>query len=289
MKIDRPTAIDYWCNLFTPEGLRKLYLEPPEFAWVVKNWKVGGRLAGHAPDEFIRILDESGFAKAGIPTTKVYNYVGRHLVWDLRLEDVAPIVDRHPDRFFGLYGINPLLRMAGVRELEQAVREHNFIAALMHPHGFGLPPNSREWFPFYAKCVELDIPVFTLVGHAAEEMPSEPGRPLHLDDVALYFPELRIVGCSGWPWVEEMIAMSWKFRNVYYGTSQYAPRHWTKELRSFVAGRGAGKVLLGTGFPVLTHAQARAEVDEFGLTDSALRQLLSETAAKVFGSRLGAP
>lgn len=281
-----PGAIDYWCNLFTPAGLRKLYLEPEEFAWVVKTWKVGGRLAGQSVEDFLAMMDRTGFAKVGIPTTKVYNYVDRRLIWDLQLSDVAPIVDRHPDRLFGLFGVNPLRRMAGVRELEQAVREHNFIGAVLHPHGFGIAPNSREWFPYYAKCVELDIPVFTLVGHAAEEMPSEPGRPLHLDDVALYFPELRIVGCSGWPWVEEMLAMAWKFPNVFYGTSQYAPRHWTAELKEFVRRRGAGKVLFGTGFPVLTHEQGVDQVAELGLDEHARSELLSGAARRVFGARL---
>lgn len=274
-------AIDYWCNLFTPEGLRRLYMEPPEFAWVASQWKLGDRLAGHSVEDFTEVLDRAGFAMAGIPATKVANYVQRHLIWDLKVEDIAPIVDARPDRFFGLYGVDPLSRMTGVRELERAVRDHNFKGVVLHPHGFGLRPNAREWFPFYAKCVELDIPVFTLVGHAAEEMPSEPGRPIHLEDVALYFPELRIVGCSGWPWVEEMIAMAWKFPNVYYGTSQYAPRHWTPELQAFCRGRGSGKVLLGTGYPVLDHQQVRAQVAGLGLSEEAERNLLADVARKV--------
>ncbi|MBP5858544.1 amidohydrolase family protein [Marivibrio halodurans] len=279
-------AIDYWCNMFTPEGLKRLYLDPPEFSWPAQNWAIRDRLNGRSVDEFIAMMAETGFGRVGIPAGKVYNWRERHLVWNLGVEDIAPIVDRHPEHFFGLYGINPFLRMDGVRELESAVLDHNVIGAVMHPHGFGLPPYSSEWFPYFAKCVELDIPVFSLVGHAAEEMPSEPGRPLHLEQVALYFPELRIVGVSGWPWVDEMISMAWKFPNVFYGTSQYAPRHWAGELKSFVRRRGVGKVLFGTGFPVLDHADALVQIDELGLSDEARRALLSETAKTVFGSRL---
>lgn len=279
-------AIDYWCNLFTPEGLKRLYVDPPEFSWPAKQWGMSARLAGRSPEEFMGMMDETGFARVGLPATKVYNWRERHLVWDLGVEDIAPLVDRHPNRFFGLFGINPLSRMKGVRELERAVKEHNFIAAVMHPHGFGFPPNAPEWYPFYAKCAELDIPVFSLVGHAAEEMPSEPGRPLHLEQVALYFPELRIVGVSGWPWVDEMISMAWKFPNVFYGTSQYAPRHWTPELKAFARGRGRGKVLFGTGFPVLDHAEALQQVDELKLSEEARGLLLHGTAAKVLGARL---
>jgi predicted TIM-barrel fold metal-dependent hydrolase len=279
-------AIDYWCNLFTPDGLRRLYVEPPEFAWPAKAWSISGRLAGREIDEFIAMMDEIGFAKVGIPATKVYNWSERHLVWNLSVADIAPIIDAHADRFFGLYGINPFTRMNGVRELESAVKEHNVIAAVMHPHGFGLRPDAADWFPFYAKCAELEIPVFSLVGHAAEEMPSEPGRPLHLEQVALYFPELKIVGVSGWPWVDEMISMAWKFKNVFYGTSQYAPRHWPQELRSFANGRGRGKVMFGTGFPVLDHGEALDQIRELGLSQPAQDALLEGTARAVLGKRL---
>lgn len=283
--MNKPFAIDYWCNLFTPEGLKRLYVDPPEFAWPAQQWGVRDRLKGRSIEDFIEMMDKTKFARVGIPAAKVYNWSHRHLIWDLTVADIAPLVDRYPDRFFGLYGINPLLRMNGVRELESAVKNHNVRAAVMHPHGFGMAPNAADWFPYYAKCAELNIPVFSLVGHAAEEMPSEPGRPLNLEQVALYFPELRIVGVSGWPWVEEMISMAWKFPNVYYGTSQYSPRHWTAELKAFVRGRGRGKVLFGTGFPVLDHAEALVQIDELNLSPEARQALLEGTARKVLGDR----
>ncbi len=279
-------SIDYWCNMFTPEGLRRLYIEPPEFAWPAEQWAIRTRLSGRSIEEFIEMMGETGFARVGIPAGKVYNWRERHLVWNLGVNDIAPIIDRHPENFFGLYGINPFMRMDGVKELESAVQNHNVIGAVMHPHGFGMRPSEADWFPYYSKCAELGIPIFSLVGHAAEAMPSEPGRPLHLEQVALYFPELRIVGVSGWPWVEEMISMAWKFPNVYYGTSQYAPRHWTDELKSFVRGRGVGKVLFGTGFPVLDHVEALAQIDDLGLSDKARHALLNGTAQAVFGDRL---
>lgn len=281
------SAIDYWCNLFTPDGLRRLYVDPPEFSWVRETWKLGDRLRGHQPTEFSKVLEAAGFERVGIPAMKVYNTIERRLIWNIDVSDVSRIVDAYPNRFFGLYGVNPFDRMSGVREMESAVRENGFRAALLHPHGFGLNPGAREWFPFYAKCVELDIPVFTLVGHAAEQMPSEPGRPIYLEDVALHFPELRIVGCSGWPWVDEMIAMAWKFPNVFYGTSQYAPRHWPADLVKFANGRGIGKVMFGTGYPVLSHQEAIDQIGKLGLSDEARTALLEGTARTVLGYEQG--
>ena len=47
--------------------------------------------------------------------------------------------------------------------------------------GWGLPLNDRKFYPLYAKCAELGVPVSMQVGHSAEHMPNECGRPIHLD------------------------------------------------------------------------------------------------------------
>ena len=83
--------------------------------------------------------------------------------------------------------------MSAVRELETAVKEWGFAGASAFMW-LGHSLNHRDLFPFYAKCLELDIPIVLQSGHSAEQhVPSEMGIPIHLDDVALYFPDLRIV------------------------------------------------------------------------------------------------
>jgi uncharacterized protein len=45
--------------------------------------------------------------------------------------------------------------------------------------------------------------------------------------------------------------------------------------------RGTGKVLFGTDYPVLRHAEALAQVEAWGLGEEARTWLLRETARKV--------
>jgi predicted TIM-barrel fold metal-dependent hydrolase len=131
--------------------------------------------------------------------------------------------------------------------------------------------------------VELDVPVVMQVGHSAEFMPSELARPMYIDDIALYFPELRIVGAhTGWPWLEEMIAMAWKHPNVYLGTSAHAPKYWDKSMIAFLNTRGKGKVLWATDWPVLLHKESLEQVEELNLREDAKVQLLREAAIRVF-------
>ena len=64
-----------------------------------------------------------------------------------------------------------------------------------------LPPNDKLYYPLYVKCIERDIPFCTQVGHTGPLMPSEPGRPVpYIDEVALTFPELRIVWNKSEAW-----------------------------------------------------------------------------------------
>jgi predicted TIM-barrel fold metal-dependent hydrolase len=79
-----------------------------------------------------------------------------------------------------------------------------------------------------------------------------------------------------------MIAMAWKHANVYISTSAHLPRYWDQSLVRFLNSRGKGKVMFGTDFPVLTQAQALADVQEMDLKPEARKALLHDTAAKVF-------
>src|SRR5690606_15137560 len=117
------------------------------------------------------------------------SYQTKAMVWDIQEEEVAAAVSRFPGRRYGLAGFNPMEKMEGVRRVERAVRELGFKGVYVHTYGFGIPLNDRLYYPLYAKCVELGVPVSMQVGHSAERMPSEFGRPIHMDNIALDFPE----------------------------------------------------------------------------------------------------
>lgn len=278
-----PGAIDVWCNLFTAAAIQKYWLETKELAEIVSWWRLEERMRGYSPKDFVALMDEVGVEKVCIPAIRMRSFQSGEMLWDMSLKEVANVMQAYPERFLGLVGINPLKRMEGVRELEMAVRELGFKGAHIHAYGFGLPINDRAFFPFYAKCVELDVPVEMQVGHSAEPMPSALARPILIDDIALYFPELRIIGGhTGWPWGEEMIAMAWKHRNVYIATSAHAPRYWDPSLVRFINTRGQDKVLYGTDYPVLGHKESLEQIEALNLRDEPKRKLLSDNALRVF-------
>ena len=277
-------AIDILCNDFTPAGIRKNYLENEEehsrFAQVGRVRQV----ASYEVPEFIARMDRLGVERVFVCAIKTWSVQQQKLLEHSTNEEVIAVKEQAPDRLYGLFGINVHQRMKGVAELERVVREHAFVGAHLHPHGFGLPPDHAYYFPYYAKCQELGVPVIVSTGHTLDLMPNDPGRPMHLDKVALYFPDLAIV-CThtGWPWVEEAIALAWKHPNVFLGTSAYAPKYWKAEMVRFINSHGRDKCMWGTDFPLIDHGESLAQIGELGLRDASLEKFLHANAARVFG------
>lgn len=207
-------------------------------------------------------------------------------------DEVAGWVATHPDRFAGLATVNLDQPMAAVRELRRCVRELGFRGLRVVPWLWDAAPTDRRYYPLYAACVDLGVPFCTQVGHTGPLRPSETGRPIpYIDQVALDFPELVVVcGHVGYPWTTEMIAVARKHENVYIDTSAYTSARLPAELVEFMRTRtGTRKVMFGTNYPMITHAQALAGLDTLGLSDETRAQYLHGNAARVFGLHHGNP
>jgi hypothetical protein len=200
-------------------------------------------------------------------------------------DQVASFVRGAPDVLVGVASVDLARPMDAVRELRRAVRHLGLRALRVLPWLWNLPPNDRRYYPLYAECIELGVPFCLQVGHTGPMRPSEPGRPIpYLDDVALEFPELVIVGGHiGYPWTDEMIALATKYPNVYIDTSAYKPSRYPASLRDYLRGHGRKKVLFGSNYPMITPADSLAKLDDLGLDDEARRLFLGENAARVFG------
>ena len=199
--------------------------------------------------------------------------------------DVARAVERYPDRFVGVASADLFQPMRAVRELRRCVRDFGFKALRSVPWLWDLPPDDRHYYPLYAECVELGIPFCTQVGHTGPLRHSEPGRPIpYLDNVALDFPELVIVGGHiGYPWTSEMIALATKYPNVYIDTSAYKVTRYPPELVAYLRGNGKHKVLFGSNHPAWPALQCLDGLDQLELDDTTNTLFLKDNAARVFG------
>lgn len=229
-------------------------------------------------DETVAHMDEAGVDKLMLAAWC------RPEGWVTSNDDVAEYTRSNPDRFVGVATVDLSKPLAAVRELERAVLELGCKALRIVPWLWKLPPNHRLYYPLYVKCIELDIPFCTQVGHTGPLMPSETGRPVpYLDEVALDFPELRIVaGHIGHPWTDEMIGLAWKHDNVFIDTSAYLPRYYPPQLLQFMRSYGSHKVLFGSNFPQLSLTRCIQQVKDLQLGEALEAGFLHGNARGVF-------
>jgi hypothetical protein len=281
----RAGFVDYWCNAFTPDR-RTLW----EAAIAEQGLALRVRTAADdsfaAPGEMASRMDALGFATLLLPVAELPPGAARFAYerYALRPAELEALARAHPGRFAGLWSIDPAGGMAALRRAAVALASRSCVGLHLHTHSFDRPFDHRDLYPFYALAAEHAVPFVMQAGASGGRLPSECGRPLGVDRPALWFDEVRFVlSHTGWPWVEEAIAMATKHANVFLGTAAFPPHHWSAELLRFLAGEGSGKALFGTGFPVVGHRQALARLDALALDGDARAALLGGTARALFG------
>ncbi|MGO9004747.1 MAG: amidohydrolase family protein [Beijerinckiaceae bacterium] len=203
-------------------------------------------------------------------------------------DEVADFVAEAPDRLIGVGSVDIARPANAVREIRRAVETLGFKAIRVLPWLWQVPPTDRLFYPVYAACCEMNVPFCTQIGHTGPLMPSEPGRPIHLDRVALDFPELMIVaGHIGYPWTDEAIAVATKHDNVFIDTSAYSVKRYPAALVEYLRGHGRTKVLFGSNYPMIMPKKALEGLDDLGLDGQTHDLFLAGNAARVF--KLDAP
>ncbi len=278
-------SIDIVVNLFTPEevaaGQTGFDANFTSQVRMPEAMKTGVSIEG-----YLRKMDKAGIERSLLIAVRAGDLAMKGS-FEIPYSQVARWCDKYPDRFSGLAGVDPYRGMQGLRDLQHAVQELGFVGAHLYPHWFKLAPNEALYYPYYAKCCELDIPIMMQVGqnliYQKEVRLPSVARPILLDQIAIDFPELRLLGIHvGVPWTDEMIAMAWKHANVYIGIDAYAPKYLPPTLLHYMNSYGADKVMFGTDWPVIDPERAVLEMQAHDFKPDALRKIMRDTAVKVF-------
>ncbi len=226
----------------------------------------------------IAAMDSGGIEKS---LTCAWQAPGRDMISN---DEVASFVAQYPKRLVGVGSVDISKPMQAVQEVKRCVKELGFKAIRVLPWLCEVPPTDRKFYPVYVACCEMGVPFCTQIGHTGPLMPSEVGRPIYLDQVALDFPELIIVGGHiGYPWTDEAIAVATKHENVYIDTSAYTVSRYPETLVRFMKTNGKRKVLFGSNYPMILPAKALEGLDELQLTEEQKSLFLANNAIRVFG------
>lgn len=198
-------------------------------------------------------------------------------------ERVSDLVRAHPDRFVFSAEVDPRQGMDAVRAVEELVHDHDARLVRIMPSLIGLPPTDAAYYPIFAKCVELGVPIGLNTGIPGPRLPADPQRPLYLDEVCRFFPELTVVMQHGAdPWWGEAIRLLGKYPNLYLLTSAWVPKYLPDEFVHGMQRRFPGKVLFGTDYPMLSLDRCATEARALPLDGQARVDYLGGVARKLF-------
>lgn len=235
-------------------------------------------------DEVIALMDQGGVSQILLAA---WNRPGSVLTSNA---EVAEYTRAYPNRIFGLVSVDLHHPVAAVKELDYYIRVEGFKGLRVVPWLWNLPPTDAHYWPLYVKCIELDVPFCTQIGHTGPLCPSEVGRPIpYIDEIALKFPDLKMVcGHLGYPWTAEAVSVAWKHENVYIDTSAWSPKYYPPEFLTFANTTGREKVMFGTNFPQLgwkacvDSVRSISQENRASLREDVLRGFMGGNAQRVF-------
>ncbi|HEX4244336.1 MAG TPA: amidohydrolase family protein [Acidimicrobiales bacterium] len=151
------------------------------------------------------------------------------------------------------------------------------------------PLNHALYYPLYATCEELGLPVSINIGIPGPRVRSRCQDPVLLEDVLIDFPDLVVIGAHmGHPYEDLLIEYLLKWPNLYLSNSAYLAKYMHSGLVKFMgSSRGRGRVLFASDHPFLPMDKALDAARQLPLGPEAMSDFLGDAAARILGGRAG--
>lgn len=208
-------------------------------------------------------VDEADHWQAMAPVDKVivFGMRAKHVGMLVPNDLVARYVAQHPEKLIGFTSIDP--NEADYQdEMHRSFETMKFRGLKLGPIYQNYHPMDERMQPVYAYCEKRGIPVLFHQGTTFPRLaPLKYAHPVLLEDVAMRYPELRIViAHMGHPWMDDTIVLIRKQPNVYADVSAlyYRPWQFYNGLVTAVEYGAAHKLLFGTDYPFTTPADSIA-------------------------------
>jgi predicted TIM-barrel fold metal-dependent hydrolase len=149
------------------------------------------------------------------------------------------------------------------------------------------PLNHALYYPVYATCEELGVPVSINVGIPGPRVRSRCQDPVLLEDVLIDFPDLVVIGAHmGHPYEELLIEYMLKWPNLYLSNSAFLAKYMHPALIKFMGSRrGRGRVLFASDHPFLPMQRALDAARALPLDEEPMADFLGGTAERLLEKR----
>ena len=210
-------------------------------------------------------------------------------------EEIAEAAKKNADMMIAFASVDPHKGRMGAREARRLVEEHGVKGFKFHPTVQGFHPYDRMAWPIYEVVAEYQLPAIFHTGHSGigsgmrcgGGLRLEYSNPMHLDDVAIAFPDIEIViAHPSFPWQDEALSVAMHKPNVWIDLSGWSPKYFPKQLVQYANTLLRDRVLFGSDFPLITPDRWLADFEEAGFRDEVKPLILKQNAMRLL--RLGA-
>ncbi|KCV81304.1 amidohydrolase 2 [Actibacterium atlanticum] len=207
-------------------------------------------------------------------------------------DEVLAEVEKHSDILIPFASIDPWKGKMAVREARRLIEDHGIKGFKFHPTMQGFFPNDRMAYPFYELlnehgCIGLFHTGQTGVGSG---MPGGNGmrlkysHPMYLDDVAVDFPEMKIIMAHpSFPWQEEALSVATHKPNVYIDLSGWSPKYFPPILVRYCNSILKKKVLFGSDWPMISPERWLSDFEKIDIKDELREDIIKGNAARLLG------
>jgi len=170
-------------------------------------------------------------------------------------DTTAALVARAPQKVIGFMSVHPD-EPAALDEMERAYGDLQLRGLKLGPNYQNFDPLGENARRMYSRAQEMKLPVLFHQGTSPiRDAPIRYAHPLVMDEIAILFPELRIVMAHiGHPWLEDCLVVVRKHPNVYADISGRFYRPWSfyNGMRLAYEWSVINKLLFGSDYPITT-------------------------------------
>ncbi len=205
-------------------------------------------------------------------------------------EEVAEIAAENSDILIPFASIDPWKGKMGVREARRLIREFGIKGFKFHPTMMGFYPNDRLAYPLYEVlaeegCIALFHTGQTGVGSGMRGgmgMRLKYSQPVHVDDVAVDFPDMPIIlAHPSFPWTEEGLMVAQHKPNVYIDMSGWSPKYFPEIFVKYANSILKKKMLFGSDWPAITPDRWLRDFEDLPIKEEVRPLILKENARRL--------
>lgn len=206
--------------------------------------------------------------------------------------EIARQAAEHADVLIPFASINPARGAEGIKEAKILVEEYGVRGFKFHPNLQGFFPNDPLAYPLYEAIEELGVPALFHTGQSGigSGMPGSGGirlkysNPIVLDDVAVDFPELKIIMAHpSFPWQDEALAVAARHTHVYIDLSGWSPKYFPPQLVQYANTLLRTKVLFGSDYPMIPPDRWIADFEKLAIKPEVRPLIMRDNALRLLG------